>query len=104
MALMEGPHDMSLGEEVPKSTRVSSAYENDIRPPSRSAATNVSTFAHPDGGRLALKRTRSPFADEEDAHTSGEGGKTIVSFSQGDPGNPYNWSTVWLYSLSADSV
>ena len=104
MTPTEGPRVMSVGEGGKRSTRVNSAYENHIRLPLQSAATNGSTFAQSDGGRLALKRTRSRFADEEQASTDDDGEKTIVSFSQGDPGDPYNWPTVYLYSLHADCI
>ncbi|KAI4129251.1 MAG: hypothetical protein LQ347_003860 [Umbilicaria vellea] len=93
IAPMESPHEILVEEEVQRSDRVSSASENDTSSPLQPAGTNGSTSAHADGGRLALKRTRSRFADEEDAQNNAQGGKTIVSFSQGDPANPYNWST-----------
>lgn len=98
MAPMEGPHEILVEEEeeeeVQRSNRVSSASGNDTSSPLQPAETNGSTSAHADGGRLALKRTRSRFADEEDAQNNAQGGKTVVSFSQGDPANPYNWSRV----------
>lgn len=90
---MEGLSEIPVEDEVQRSNRVSSADTNNTGSALQPAETNGSTSAHGDG-RLALKPTTSRFADEEDAHTNAQGGKTIVSFSQGDPANPYNWSTV----------
>ena len=96
MVPMEGPRVMSVEDEAQRSTGVAPTYENTMRPPLRSAPTNASISARPDGVQLALKRTRSRFAEEEEANTRGEGAKTIVSFSHDDQENPYNWSTVCL--------
>lgn len=91
---MEGLHEILTEDEVQRSNRVSPAYTNNTSPPLQPAETDESTSTCGDGCQLGLKPTRSRFADDEDAHTAAHDGKTIVSFSQGDPANPYNWSTV----------
>ncbi|SLM38261.1 polyamine transporter 2 [Lasallia pustulata] len=80
---MEGPRVMSVEDEAQRSTGVNPTYENNIRPPFGSAPMDASISARTDGVQLALKRTRSRFADEEEAYTHG----------QGDHKNPYNWLT-----------
>ena len=98
MAPPEGLYVMSIGEDVHRSTRINPAYANtiNIRPLLQSAVTIRPISAPSDAGPAALKRTSSRSADEGEPHTDGEGAKTMVSFSQGDPENPYNWSTVCL--------
>ena len=96
MASAEGPHVMSVEEEEQQPTQSNGQPTNEktVRPTLRSAAADHSLSARSDGGELAVKRTRSRFADEEEAHANGQATKTIVSFSHDDPEDPYNWSTV----------